>query len=154
MWNTCDVLCMFWEPWIVFSLRFEPLPKSHVDKRLKTAVRWKPYQFHDAVTLPQIRTVTTFAVMKQKVKVHELGTELGQVGTRYGCRWFGHYSKANKTVGRTNVSTLTGNTGKKVLASLTSGWVATAWVDEWMEWRLSAPTGIFWDYIGWFLWSR
>jgi len=71
-----------------------------------------PSQLYDAVTLPQIRTVTTFAVMKQKVKVHELCTELGQVGTRYGCRWFGAYHETNKTVGRTNMYTLAGNTGK------------------------------------------
>lgn len=48
------------------------------------------------------------------MKVHERGSELGQVGTRYGCRWFGSYHETNKTVGLTNVYALTGNTGNCV----------------------------------------
>jgi hypothetical protein len=96
----------------VFILSFEALLKSHVDRQLKTAVVESRISFMMQLHFRK-SAVTTFAVMKQKVKVHELGTELGQDGSRYSCRWFWAYHEANRTAGRTNVYTLTGNTGKR-----------------------------------------
>lgn len=83
----------------MFSLHFQALIKSHVDKRRPAdcSFRCNPYQPDDEVVLPRICIVRIRADTKQKVKVHELDTDLGQVKSLYCCRWFGDYGNATET---------------------------------------------------------